>query len=231
MKRDPIKKTDLAFAAQLLTCKTNLPAHAATLKLTLEQVASQAADALAFNYWLSSNTAMHRDAQQFTKWKNLMRNGGAVGMDKEPGVPVLPDPVPPVDPGIEDRHRALIVSCHNNPAYNIAIGTALDMEGAEITPPDLTLVMPLLTLTISGNQVVIGCGWQGYQAYLDQVELQVDRTDGKGYVLLTYCTTPGFTDPTPFPAVPTKWTYRAIFRLNNAQVGQYSSPVSIMVGV
>jgi hypothetical protein len=107
----------------------------------------------------------------------------------------------------------------------------LDILGSEITPPDLTTLMPLLTLCINGNHVEIGCGWQGYQAYLDQVEYQVDRNDGKGYVGLTYCTTTGFTDPTPFPAVPAKWTYRAIFRLNNAQVGQYSSPVSIMVGV
>jgi len=63
------------------------------------------------------------------------------------------------------------------------------------------------------------------------LELQVDRSDGKGYVNLTFDTTPGFTDLTPFPATPTKWTYRAIYRLDEAQVGQWSSPVSIMVGV
>jgi hypothetical protein len=50
-------------------------------------------------------------------------------------------------------------------------------------------------------------------------------------VNLTFDTTPGFTDLTPFPATPTKWTYRAIYRLDEAQVGQWSSPVSIMVGV
>ncbi len=231
MKKNAIKPNDMAFGAQLLTCKTNLPTYAAVLKITPEEVASQAADALAFNYWLGCNAIMHRDAQQFTKWKDLMRDGGAVGMATEPGLPVLPTSVPPVDPGIEARHRAFIQTCYNKPGYNDAIGAALDILGVEITPPDLTQVMPLLTLSINGNRVFIGWGWQNYQAYLDQLEMQVDRNDAKGFVLLTYCTTPGFTDPTPFPAVPTKWTYRAIFRLNNAQVGQYSSPVSIMVGV
>ena len=78
MKKNAIKPNDMAFGAQLLTCKTNLPTYAAVLKITPEEVASQAADALAFNYWLGCNAIMHRDAQQFTKWKDLMRDGGAV---------------------------------------------------------------------------------------------------------------------------------------------------------
>ena len=151
MKKDTIKKGDLAFAGQMMTCKTNLPTYAAELKLTPDQVNSQAADAVAFDYWVKSTNIMHQDSQQFTTWKDLMRDGGATGMDKEPGVPVLPDPVPAVEPGIEARHRAFIQSCHNNPGYNTAIGTALDMEGSEITPPDLTALLPLLTLLITAT--------------------------------------------------------------------------------
>jgi hypothetical protein len=43
-------------------------------------------------------------------------------------------------------------------------------------------------------------------------------------------TTPGYTDSQPFPAAPVKWTYRAIYRLGDNRVGQWSKPVSVTVG-
>jgi hypothetical protein len=230
MKSDPIQQNDMAFAGQLNTFKINIPTYATTLKLTSDQVAAQAADAVAFDYWVKCMNIMHRDSVQFTSWKDLLRDGGTPPSDGAPGVPVLPDPAPAVAPGIEARFRSLLQICKNSTNYNIGIGDALDIEGAQQTPPDYTSLMPVLTLVINGNRVQIGWGWQGYAAYLDQCEIQVDRGDGKGYVLLTYDTTPGYTDPTPFPAAPAKWTYRAIYRLNEAQVGQWSSPVSITVG-
>ncbi|MFN2475783.1 MAG: hypothetical protein ABR526_05500 [Chthoniobacterales bacterium] len=63
-------------------------------------------------------------------------------------------------------------------------------------------------------------------AFLDQRELQVDRADTKGFVLLAIDTTPGYTDTQTFPHAAAKWTYQAIYR-----VGQWSNPVSIAVGV
>jgi hypothetical protein len=33
-----------------------------------------------------------------------------------------------------------------------------------------------------------------------------------------------------FPATPAKWTYRAIYRVNDQRVGQWSPTVSVMVG-
>jgi hypothetical protein len=230
MKSDPIQKNDLAFAAQMLTCKNNLPTYAPTLALTPEQVAAQAADAAAFDYWVKSMIIMHKDAQQFTAWKDLLRDGGMPPASGTPGLPVLPPAVPAVNPGIEDRFRALVQTIKSNANYNTSIGQALDIEGAELTPPDLTTLQPVLTLSITGNHVQVGWGWQGYAAYLDQCEIQVDRNDGKGYVTLAYDPTPGYTDTTPFPTAPAKWTYRGIYRLDEAQVGLWSNPVSIVVG-
>ena len=85
-------------------------------------------------------------------------------------------------------------------------------------------------LNISGNQVAVGWGWSGNAAFLDMIELQVDRGDGKGFVFLTYDTTPGYTDTAPLPATPVKWTYRGIYRVGDAQVGVWSKPVSVTVG-
>ena len=67
-------------------------------------------------------------------------------------------------------------------------------------------------------------------AHLDICEIRVDRADDHGFVLLTYDTTPGYTDTQAFPAAPVKWTYKAIYRVGDAQVGLWSLPVSVTVG-
>jgi hypothetical protein len=72
--------------------------------------------------------------------------------------------------------------------------------------------------------------WQGYRKFLDQLEIQVDRADGKRFVVLAFDTTPGYNDSAPFPATPTQWKYRAIYRVNDMQVGLWSATVSVMVG-
>ncbi len=72
-------------------------------------------------------------------------------------------------------------------------------------------------------------GWQGHSAFLDLIQLEVDR-DGTGFKLLAYDTTPGDIDTEPFPATPTKWIYRAIYRVGDAQVGVWSDTKEIAVG-
>ena len=57
----------------------------------------------------------------------------------------------------------------------------------------------------------------------------MDRNDGKGYVLLTIDTTPGYTDTQPFPAASVKWTYRARYHVGDGPVGIWSQPVSVTV--
>jgi hypothetical protein len=48
--------------------------------------------------------------------------------------------------------------------------------------------------------------------------------------VLAFDSTPGYTDTEPFPSAPTKWTYRAIYRVGDERVGQWSKSVSVMVG-
>jgi hypothetical protein len=107
--------------------------------------------------------------------------------------------------------------------------TNLGIVGSEQSGPDLTTVQPVIAVSIAGNQVFVKWGWGGNSAWLDSCEIQVDRGDGKGYGLLTIDTTPGYTDTQPFPAASAKWTYKAIYRLDDNQVGLWSQPVSITV--
>jgi len=40
----------------------------------------------------------------------------------------------------------------------------------------------------------LGWDWQGFRAFLDQCEFQVDRNDGRGFGPLTHSTVPGSVD-------------------------------------
>ena len=79
-----------------------------------------------------------------------------------------------------------------------------------------------------GTHVDLVWGWQGHRRFLDQIEIQVDR--GSGWTILAFDTTPGYADTTPFPATATQWKYRAIYRVNDMQVGLWSATASVMVG-
>ncbi|MGI9088907.1 MAG: hypothetical protein ACR2HH_14385 [Chthoniobacterales bacterium] len=165
---------------------------------------------------------------QWTAWKGDVLTG-TIG--SEPALPAKPAGFPPAPPaGILTRFLALAKSVKNNKNYTVAIGTALGLEGPEQVGPDVATIQPDLPAKIMGNTVVIPWGWGGHGAHLDICEIQVDRGDGKGFVMLTFDTTPGYTDTTPFPSAPTKWTYRAIYRVGEAQVGQWSKETSVMIG-
>ena len=80
------------------------------------------------------------------------------------------------------------------------------------------------------RQRAVKWGRGGNSAFLDLLEIQVDRADTKDFVLLTYDTTSGYNDTAPLPATAAKWKYRAIYRVADARVGVWSDEVSITVG-
>jgi hypothetical protein len=229
MKSNYIAQNDNAFNAQQQTFKGGIGNYAAVIGVTAAQIAGQSADAAYFDYTLKCMNLMANGALQWAGWKNLARGGGTPPASGAPVAPVFPAAVPAVAPGIEARFRALVQLIKANPGYNETIGLALGIEGAQHTGPDLTTIQPVISAMISGNHVSVKWGWGGNGAFLDICELQVDRGDGKGFVLLAFDTTPGYTDTQPFPAAPVTWTYRAIYRVGDAQVGQWSNPVSVTV--
>jgi hypothetical protein len=229
-KSNYLSAGDDAFAHQLQTFKNAIPGYAAQLGLTPAQVAAQAADADYFSYVLACQEIMANAAKQWTSWKDITRAGGNLPPTGAPVVPALPPAVPAVAPGVEVRFRALVKQIKANADYNESIGAALGIEGSQQLGPDFSVFGPVLDLSISGGQVTVSWGWQGFSAFLDQCEIQVDRGDGKGMVLLAIDTTPNYTDTAAFPAAPAKWTYQAIYRVGDQRVGQWSPQVSVTVG-
>lgn len=225
---DYLKRNDGDFAAQLDTFKLNIPGYATTLGVSPAQVTAQAADADYFGYVVACHQAMQNGAQQWSGWKKLIRAGGTPPVAGAPVPPVFPTTVPAVALGIEVRFRALVKQIKAHANYNPSIGEALGIEGVEQGAPDFATLKPEISAMVSGNRVEITWGWQGFRAFLDMCEIQVDR--GAGFAVLTYDSSPTYIDTTPFPATPVKWTYKAIYRVDDAPVGQWSLEVSVIVG-
>jgi hypothetical protein len=228
-KSSYIPFNDDAFAAQLQAFKNAIPGYAAALGLTTTETKPQADDADYYSFVLACQQLMRNGSSQWTAWKDIARSGGDLPPSGAPVAPVFPTAVPAVDPGIEVRFRALVKQIKGSPAYNQAIGAALGIEGSQQTGPDFATLAPDINATISGTHVNVAWDWSGFSAFLDICELQVDRA-GSGFGPLAFDTTPGYTDTEPFPAAPTKWTYRAIYRVGDQRVGQWSKSVSITVG-
>ncbi|MBX7207315.1 MAG: hypothetical protein K1X78_03295 [Verrucomicrobiaceae bacterium] len=229
-KSDYLKRRDDEFSAQLTTFQNNIGSHTATFGLSPAQVSGQAADAAYFAYILASQQVCSQCSQQWTAWKDIIRGGGAPPATGAPADAPMPAAVPIVAPGVEARFRKLAQSIKAHAAYNPAIGEALGIEGAAHTGPDFAVFKPEFDIVLTGGQVLVRWTWQGQSAFLDMIEILVDRGGGAGFVFLAQDTTPGYVDATPLPATAQKWSYKAIFRVGDQRIGQWSDVVSITVG-
>ena len=221
---------EAAFAGQLNQFKTGITPFVATFGLSAGQVSAQAADADYYASILACQLALQEAAQKWTAWKNTMRNGGPTPPGGVSPAPVFPTLVAAVLPGIEARFRALVAIIKVHPNYTPAIGEGLGIEGPVLSPPPAADFKPVLVLSLVGGNVFIKWGWEGHSAFLDAIEIQVDRADGHGWVMLVIDTTPNYTDTTPLPTPAAKWKYRGIYRVGDARTGQWSDEVSITVG-
>ncbi len=144
--------------------------------------------------------------------------------------PALPTGVVAVNPGALNRIFDLVQQIKDSGKATEAISSNLGIVGSEDSAPDLSTVQPKISAKVSGATVDIKWGWGGNGAFLDACEILVDRGDGQGFKLLVHDTTPNYTDTQAFPVAKTIWTYKAIYRVDAAQVGLWSATVSVNVG-
>jgi len=144
--------------------------------------------------------------------------------------PALPSGVSAVNPGALTRLFDLIQTIKDSGLCTDAMASNLGIVGSVETPPDLSAVQPVLAAKVNGSVVDIKWGWGGNAKFLESCQIMVDRADTHGFVLLTIDTTPNYTDTQAFPGSKTIWTYKAIYRANDAEVGIWSAAVSVVVG-
>ena len=232
-KSDYVAHDDEGRAQQFIVFRDNIGQFLVTLNILPADpdILQQALDATRFRALVDFQATMQSAAQGWTAEKNFERDATGTAPAGQ-NVPVLPPNFPAAQPpGIVPRFRQLVKRLRGNKNLTDAMQEALGIAGTEQTGPDLTSIQPDLDLAIVGTHVEVDWGWQGFVNYLDMCLIQVDRGDGKGYRDLCYDTTPGYSDTEPFPAAPTRWTYRAIYRISDANVGIWSKPVSITVSL
>lgn len=240
VKRNSFYPTTVAEQILWLTNFFNkLIGHAATLGITPLICAAAVADARWLIYllgtyqpsqrtWSKSNTDMIRAAQTGTGDTVMVLPTYTAPPLPPADVPNNLPAVVPVKPGALKRLFSLIQVMQEAPGYVESIATDLGTVGTETTTPDLETIQPEFKVRIIGGHVFLDWGWDGNGAFLDMLQMQVDR--GQGWVDLAYDTTPGYTDTHPFPATLTTWKYRAIYRVGDSQVGVWSAEMGIAVG-
>ena len=219
-----LPKDDSGKAELLEHLANRLPAYAETLEISALDIAGLQADAEAFRDAIACTNAIQANARHWTAFKNFQRDGG-VSVNPRPHVPDLPAPAQDVAPGIVPRLTALVSRLKTARNYNEAIGRDLQIIGAEQTV-DTGDWKPALDLGMQAGHPVIK--WPKGDA--DAIEIWADRGDGQGFSLATVASGADYTDTTPTPATGAVWKYKAIYRLRDAQVGQWSGVVSVAVG-
>lgn len=224
-------------AANQILCLENyrnkLPGYGETIGLTTAQVAAGVADARWLIYiiqsWLPAARAW---ALACTDAAADAQTGDGTSLVVLPvfTAPTLPTGVVAVNTGALNRFFALVQLIKDSSGYTEAIGTDLGIVGGQQGAPDFSTLKPDFKLSVATTGVNVGWNWGGYAAFLDMIEIHVDRGDSKGFVFLTTDTTPGYIDTFAQPSVLTKWKYRAIFHLDDQQVGLWSDEKSITVG-
>jgi hypothetical protein len=178
--------------------------------------------------WAKANTDYLREAK--------FGEGDTVLLLPDFDPPPLPvaDPAPgglpavvPQKPGALNRIFALVGDLKD--VASEAIATDLGIIGTETAPPpDASTFQPVIRVKRVGAHIVVEWGWGGLRDHVDMLQIQVDR--GQGWTDLAYDSTPDYNDTHPHPAALTTWKYRAIWRADDAQIGIWSTEVSIVVG-
>ena len=231
--QDYVPDNDGDFCALLAHVSQTLPQYYSTLGISslTPQVAALIIDATTFTYLCTRQTTLSQAGQGSTRERNRIRFGDPdnpavlsnLAYPSAPGSPPTP-----ILPGLEKRFRDFVNWLRELPAYEDAIGLALQLVGPQATPPDAAALKPVLPLSLSGNQVQIAWKWQSARSLARALRIEVDR--GQGWELLTIDTQPGYTDKTALPATPQKWKYRAIFIRDDEPIGQWSDVAEITVG-
>jgi hypothetical protein len=212
--------------------RNKLTGHAPTLGISGADSTAAIADARWLIYvlgtWLPAVRAWQKSCTDAARQAQL-GNMGVVMVLPVFVAPALPAGVVAVNDGALNRIFGIIQVMKGSAAYTEAIGTDLGVIGSQQSAPDFATLQPSINATVAGpNKVDNDWGWGGFAAFLDACEIQVDR--GSGWTLLTIDTTPGYTDTAPHPATLTRWKYRAIYHVDDAQVGLWSAEVSVTVG-
>jgi len=217
-------KDDSGKAELLEHLAHRLPIYAELLEISTADINSLQADATAFRYTLSAFNVVQGNGRLWTAFKNLQRDGGT-GTTAYPPAANLPAPAQAVPLGIVPRLSGLIARIKTARNYSDAIGQDLNIVGTtQVIDP--ASWKPVIDISVTAGRPTL----QWSKGTADSIEVWADRGDDKGFNFYTITTEPNFTDTTTSPATAALWKYKAIYRMRDEQVGNWSDVISVAVG-
>lgn len=207
-----------------------LPIYATKYAIPTTEVSDMQKSSTYFTFILDYNNQFKDYSKKLTEYKNEIRSGNTQNntpsvLPQAPNFPTIP---PVVEPSIFDRATSIANRIKNHNKYTIADGTDLSIES--LPKPrkivDAINAKPILQVSlVQGGHPEIAWTKSGF----DALEIHVDRSDGKGFVLCEVDIKPNYTDMFPLPEQPQLWRYKAIYRLDNMVTGFWSDTVNISV--
>jgi hypothetical protein len=178
-------------------------------------------------YWMNSRNQYQEYVKKLSAFKDEIIKGTGIA-SAPPTAPTFGAVPTAVAPGVFTRVTSLVNTIKSNLAYTEADGKDLGIEGIESSSRfNLHEAQPQISVRLIGGghpEVV----WS--KGDFESVDIFVDRGTGN-WVFLATDTHPNYTDTAALPAIGTSalWHFKAIYKLDDERVGQFSNPVSITV--
>jgi hypothetical protein len=207
-----------------------LPTYATKYAIPTTEVQDIQRSSTYFTFILDYNNQFKDYSKKLTEYKNEIRSGNIQNNTPStiPQTPVFATVPAIVEPDVFGRAVAIANRIKNNLKYTTADGTDLAIESTAVPRKTVDAInaKPLLQVTlVQGGHPEIAWTKSGF----DALEIHVDRSDGKGFVLCEVDIKPNYTDQFPLPEQPQLWRYKAIYRLDNMVTGFWSDTVNISV--
>jgi hypothetical protein len=206
---------------------TKMSLYAAQLGVTPAELIALQKDNTYFTYLISMMEVYRQNLLNLAGYKNMVKH--AVGQQHIGTLPILPTlpPAPPsVSEGVFDRVSKLVARIKASLSYTDNIGSDLGIIGAS-SSVDVATMQPEIKIVLEVGKPHLK--WK--KGYSDAIDLYADHNDGQGFVLIGRLIRNEYMDITPLAVgkVYDEWSYKAIYIIDDVQVGLYSKVTSVDV--
>ena len=222
-----IPVTDEKKTGWLKVFTMNLEQIAGRFDISVAEIDQLKADTEMFEYAVTVAHIFRTESQGRNAFKKLLvREKSHAG--REVNVPDLPSLLPPPSTvartGIFQRVAKMAKRIKAHPNYTDSIGERLGIIGSQMVV-DYDKLKPSIKLIKSGWNVIIK--WK--KGVADAIDIYVDRNNDNNWQLLTRDTIPHYVDKQPRHdgKDPVLWRYKAIYVVNDEQVGEFSPVQSV----
>jgi len=225
-----VESAEDKLSAQIVGfCSNYTPAYASLLNVNSTDMVNLNKGSVFLVFILMMMGKVQTLATTFTAYKDLLltgKGGGVLGVLPVLTVyPTTPAPPPVALADLISLFRDIIQQCVKSGNLTVDMAKALGIyeEPPVVALGDGTPVLALKSMSAGHPTLhtVIG-DYEGFEVWKDS---------GAGFVFLNVSTGPNYTDNSALPAagVNVIWIYKIIYRLKNAQIGNWSNVISVAV--